>query len=192
MSSINGKKVALLVSDGFEESELKKPLEALKQAGATAVVVSPKEGEVRGWSHEGWGEPVQVDMLLDKAKPEEFSALVLPGGVINPDTLRMNDKAIQFIKHFVEEGKVVGAICHGPWTLIEAKAVNGLRMTSYQSIKTDLINAGAEWVDEEVVTDNGIVTSRNPNDLPAFCKKLIEEIGEGHHDRQGTSQEIHA
>jgi protease I len=184
--NLKGKKIALLVTDGYEESELLKPLEALKKAGAQALIVSPKEGEVRGWAEKDWGDAVKVDVQLDDADPEEFEGLVLPGGVMNPDKLRIDKDALEFIRHFYESGKPIAAICHGPWTLIEVGAANGRRMTSYSSIKTDLINAGAEWVDEEVVVDNGIVTSRSPDDLPAFCSKMLEEFSEGYHARNAA------
>lgn len=180
---LSGRKIAILATDGFEESELTKPLDALKQAGATVEVVSPKSGQIQGWRHFDDGQPVKVDKTLDQARPDEYDALVLPGGVANPDQLRMNEKAVQFVAHFAQAKKPIAAICHGPWTLIEAGAVKGKKLTSWPSLKTDLKNAGAMWVDQEVVTDQGLVTSRKPDDLPAFCKKMIEEFKEGVHAR---------
>jgi protease I len=180
---LSGKKVAVLATDGFEESELTKPVEALKDEGADVDIVAPKSGQIQGWRHFDDGQKVAVDKTLDQVKPEDYAALVLPGGVANPDQLRMNEQAVRFVRHFVEAKKPIAAICHGPWTLIEAGAVNGRRMTSWPSLKTDLKNAGANWVDQEVVTDQGLVTSRKPDDLPAFCKKMIEEFAEGVHRR---------
>ncbi|AKT37824.1 type 1 glutamine amidotransferase domain-containing protein [Chondromyces crocatus] len=178
---IHGKRVALLVDDGFEQVELTEPMKALEQAGAKPVIVSPQEGKVKGWKHTEWGDEFPVDVQLDEARAEDFDALVLPGGVMNPDHLRANREAVAFVRAFFDAGKPVAAICHGPWTLIDAGVVKGKKLTSYESIKTDLINAGANWVDEEVVTDMGLVTSRKPDDLPAFNRKMIEEIAEGPH-----------
>ena len=175
---LDGKRVALLVADGFEQIELTEPKRALEEAGATALIVSPADGRVRGWQHTDWGDTFEVDQSLEYAGEGEYDALVLPGGVMNPDQLRRNERALGFVKAFIDHGKPVAAICHGGWTLIDAGVVEGRRMTSYPSIQTDLKNAGAEWVDEEVVVDNGLITSRNPNDLPAFNTKLIEEIAE--------------
>ncbi len=180
---LTGKKIAILATDGFEQSELLDPREALDKAGATTHIVSLKSGEIKGWDETDWGKSVKVDATLDDASPEDYDALVLPGGVINPDKLRVEPKALAFIRAFYDAGKTVGAICHAPWLLAEAGIAKGATLTSYNSIKTDLINAGANWVDREVVTDNGLVTSRNPNDIPAFSKKLVEEIAEGVHDR---------
>lgn len=179
--SLQNKKVAVLVANGFEESEFTEPVKALKNAGAAVTVVSLKPGKVKAWAEKDWGGEYEVNDTVEKVSSESFDALVLPGGVMNPDLLRVNDDAVRFVKGFVEEAKPIAAICHGPWTLIEAGAVNGRKMTSYPSIKTDLINAGADWQDKEVVTDNGIVTSRSPKDLPAFCAKMVEEIAEGQH-----------
>jgi len=189
--TLNGKRVAILVADGFEQVELTGPKEGLEEAGAETEIISPAEKKVRGWEGEDmdWGNKFKVDVPLAEANARNYDALLLPGGVMNPDKLRLHPEAIEFIKQFVNSGKPIGAICHGPWTLIEAGAVKGRRMTSYPSIKTDLINAGANWVDEEVVVDNGIVTSRKPADIPAFNRKLIEEIAEGVHQRQGASQQ---
>jgi protease I len=179
--SLKGKKVAILATDGFEQSELAEPLEALESAGATVHIVSPKAGAIKGWKHTEWGDSFAVDATLDDADPQHYDALVLPGGVMNPDKLRRDPKVQQFVRSFFEEGKPVGAICHGPWTLIDAGVVKGRKVTSYETIQTDLENAGASWVDQEVVVDNGLVTSRKPDDLPAFNRKLIEEIAEGRH-----------
>jgi len=181
---LNGKRVAILVADGFEQVELTQPKQALELAGATTQIVSPAKGQVKGWNHTEWGDQFPVDLPLEQARPDDFDALLLPGGVMNPDKLRMNAQAVQFVKSFFEAGKPIAAICHGPWTLIEAGAVRGRKMTSYESIQTDLKNAGANWVDQEVVSDQGIVTSRKPADIPAFNRKMIEEFAEGVHDRQ--------
>src|ERR1700761_4683079 len=171
-----GKKVAILATDGFEQDELLSPREALTTAGAKTEVVSLHRGKIKGRKHDHWGTKVKVDVLLDEANAEEYDALVLPGGVMNPDHLRRNPLALDFVKEFFQAGKPVGAICHGPWTLIDAGVVQGRKLTSYESIHTDLKNAGAEWVDEEVVVDHGLITSRKPDDLPAFNASLIEEI----------------
>lgn len=183
---LNGKKVAILVADGFEQVEMTEPRKALDDAGAHTELISPNDEKVRGWQHTEWGDSFDVDVPLTEAKPESYDALVLPGGVMNPDKLRINTAAIDFIRAFVAAGKPIAAICHGPWTLIEAGAVNDREMTSYPSIKTDLINAGARWVDREVVADNGLVTSRKPDDIPAFNRKMIEEFAEGVHSPQGS------
>ena len=181
---LHGKKVAILATNGFEQAELLDPREALDEAGATTEVISPEEDEIRAWDEEDWGEFVEVNVLLADADPDDYDALVLPGGVQNPDKLRMLPEAVEFVKAFFEAGKPVAAICHGPQLLIEAEVVRGRTMTSYPSLKTDLKNAGANWVDKEVVVDNGLVTSRKPADIPAFNRKLIEEIGEGRHQKQ--------
>jgi protease I len=181
---LNGKRVAILVTDGFEQVELTEPRQALDQAGARTQIVSPAKGQVKGWNHTEWGDQFPVDLPLEQARPDDFDALLLPGGVMNPDKLRMNKQAVQFVKSFFDAGKPVAAICHGPWTLIEAGVVRGRKLTSYESIQTDLKNAGANWVDQEVVTDNGLVTSRKPDDIPAFNRKMIEEFAEGRHERQ--------
>jgi protease I len=179
--SLNGKKVAILVADGFEQVELIEPRKALQEAGAQTAIVSPAEGKVKGWNMKDWGEQLPVDVPLDSARADEYDALLLPGGVMNPDKLRINPKAVQFVKAFFDAGKPVAAICHGPWTLIEAGAVRDRTITSWPSLQTDLRNAGARWVDQEVVTDNGLVSSRKPDDLPAFNRKMIEEFAEGRH-----------
>lgn len=178
---LNGKTVAVVATDGFEQVELTEPVKALKEAGATVHVVAPKPGQIQGWQHFDKGDMVPVDATLDAADPARYDALLLPGGVVNPDQLRLEPKAIDFIRHFVTSGKPIAAICHGPWTLIDADGVRGKRITSWPSLKADLTNAGANWVDEQVVTDQGLVTSRNPKDLPAFCPKMIEEFAEGQH-----------
>jgi protease I len=177
--NLQGKKVAILVTDGFEQSELLEPRKALDEAGATTKVVSPAGKKAKGWNHKEWGNDVPVDVPLDSAKADEFDALLLPGGVMNPDQLRMNPKAVEFVKHFTSAGKPVAAICHGPWTLIEAGAVRGRTVTSWPSLKTDLKNAGANWVDKEVVNDQGLVTSRKPDDIPAFNREMIRLFSEG-------------
>lgn len=178
---LSNKKVAVMVTNGFEESEFTKPVEALKDAGATVEVVSIKSGKVKAWSGKDWSEEYEVDKTIDDVKAADYDALVLPGGVMNPDTLRMNAAAVQFASDFMATGKPVAAICHGPWTLVETGKLKGKRVTSWPSLKTDLTNAGAQWVDEEVVVDQGLVTSRKPDDLKAFCKKMVEEIAEGKH-----------
>jgi protease I len=178
-SNISGKKIAILATDGFEQSELIEPRRALNQAGARTVVISPKSGSIKGWNHTDWGQSVKVDQTLAQANPQEFDALVLPGGVMNPDHLRMEPKAVEFVRKFAASGKPIAAICHGPWTLIEAGVVKGKTMTSWPSITTDLINAGANWVDQEVVSDGQFITSRKPDDFPAFSKTLIEAVSRG-------------
>ena len=191
-NSLIGKKVAILVTDGFEQSELEQPRAALEKAGAKAEVVSPKSGSVRGWDEDDFGKDITVDVQLKEAAPESYDALLLPGGVMNPDKLRMVPEAVQFVSHFFATGKPVAAICHGPQLLIEADVVRGRRMTSYPSLKTDLRNAGADWVDQAVVTDQGLVTSRRPSDIPQFNEKMIEEFGEGYHAGQQRSSQSQA
>ena len=178
---LDGCRVAVLATDGFEQVELTRPVEALKQAGAQVEVIAPKGGQIQGYNHHDKGDMIPVDRQLSEADPEAYQALVLPGGVINPDQLRLKPEAIDFIRSFVQSGKPSAAICHGPWTLIDAGGVKGRRMTSWPSLKADLINAGAQWEDSEVVTDRGLVTSRKPDDLPAFCAKMLEEFAEGSH-----------
>jgi protease I len=173
---LEGKRVAILVANGFESSELKEPKKALKKAGATVQIVSVKKDRVRGWKRQDWGKEIDVDVHIDAALDSRWDALVLPGGVMNPDTLRMDHRAVAFARQFAKEGKPIAAICHGPWLLVEADAVRGRRVTSYPSLATDLGNAGAKWVDEEVVVDRNLVTSRRPEDLPAFCKELVRVI----------------
>jgi protease I len=187
MATLSGKRVAILVAEGFEEVEMTGPRKALHDAGAQTAIVSPAKDEVQAWNHFDKGERFNVDVPLEEANADEFDALLLPGGVANPDQLRMQPKAVQLVKRFVESGKPIGVICHGPWTLIEAGAVKGRRMTSWPSLKTDLQNAGAQWVDEEVVVDHGLVSSRKPQDIPAFSRKICEEFAEGSHG-PGLSQ----
>jgi protease I len=181
---LEGKSVAILVTDGFEQSELEQPRTALEEAGADTAIVSPKEGPIKAWDGDDFGDIFDVDVALSDADPNDYDALLLPGGVMNPDKLRMVPEAVAFVRAFFEAGKPVAAICHGPQMLIEAGAVKGRTLTSYPSLKTDLINAGARWIDEPVVTDQGLVTSRRPDDIPAFNAKMIEEIGEGIHAGQ--------
>lgn len=178
-----GKHIAILATDGFEQSELIEPRNALAECGAKVDVVSPKSGSITGWRKDSWGDKVRVDKTLDLASPTDYHALVLPGGLFNPDTLRSNSHAVEFVKGFFgpDEIKPVAAICHGPWLLAEAGVLKGRTVTSYPSIKTDLKNAGATWVDQAVVVDQGVVTSRQPDDLAAFNRKIIEEIAEGRH-----------
>jgi protease I len=178
-ATLHGKKIAILATDGFEQSELIEPRKALDQAGAKTQVVSPKDGKIRGWNHKDWGQEVSVDVPLKSAKPEDYDALLLPGGVMNPDQLRMIPEAVAFVKRFTDAGKPVAAICHGPWTLIEAGAVRGKTITSWPSLKTDLKNAGATWQDKEVIRDGNLVTSRKPDDIPAFNKEMIRLFEEG-------------
>jgi protease I len=180
-SKLSGKKVAILAADGFEEVELTKPKRALDDAGAKTTVVSLKPGKIQGMNHADKGETVAVDQTLAEAKPQDFDALLIPGGLMNPDVLRSNDDALEFVRHFFREGKPVAAICHAPWVLIDAGVVRGRTLTSWPAIKTDVRNAGGNWVDQEVVVDNGLVTSRKPDDIPAFNEKMIEEFGEGRH-----------
>lgn len=183
---MKGKKVAILAANGFEQSELEVPRDRLKEHGATVQIVSLESGEITGWQKKDWGTAVKVDVTLDQAKADDYDALVLPGGQINPDLLRINDKALKFIKAFYDQKKVIAAVCHAPWLLIETGIIKGRKATSYKSIKTDMINAGAKWEDSEVVTDQGIITSRNPGDLEAFSKKIMEEIEEGKHTKRAA------
>ncbi len=178
-SELSGKKIAFLATDGFEQSELLDPRKALDATGATTVLISPKSGEIKGWNHKEWGQTVKVDKTLAKANPNDYDALVLPGGVINPDRLRMDPAAVNFVKQFVTSGKTTAAICHGPWTLIETGAIKGKTVTSWPSLKTDLKNAGANWVDQEVVTDGQFIFSRKPDDIPAFNRAIVESIKQG-------------
>ncbi|MGK7390461.1 MAG: type 1 glutamine amidotransferase domain-containing protein [Candidatus Cyclobacteriaceae bacterium M2_1C_046] len=183
---LKGKKVAVLVANGFEEVELTDPVKALRREGADVYIVSPEKAKVKAWDKTDWGDKYDVDVHLDNADANDYNSLLLPGGQMNPDFLRMNDKAVNFVKSFFEDGKPIAAICHGPWTMIETGALKGRTVTSYPSIKTDLKNAGANWVDEEVVVDQGLVTSRRPDDIPAFCRKMVEEFCEGVHEEQKT------
>jgi protease I len=189
---LRNRRVAALVDNGFEQSELLEPKKALEAAGARVDIVSPREGRVKGWQHTNWGDEVPVDRRLEEARADEYDALLLPGGVMNPDKLRANPKAVQFVKAFVDAGKPIAAICHGPWTLIEAGGVKGRRMTSWPSLQTDLRNAGAKWEDAECIVDNGLVTSRKPDDIPAFNRKMIEEFAEGRHGKGAGDRDLAA
>jgi protease I len=180
-TTLQNKKVAILAADGFEQVELQGPWDALKEAGAEVSIVSLKSGQIVGMRHTDKGDPVDVTATLDEVSAEDFDALVIPGGLYNPDTLRSTPKAVKFAKDFADAGKPISAICHGPWVLIEADIVRGRRLTSWPAIQTDVRNAGGDWVDEEVVVDYGLVTSRSPDDIPAFNRKMVEEIAEGPH-----------
>ena len=180
-NSLENRTVAILATDGVEQVELTEPRKAVEEAGAAVRLLSIKEGEIQGVNHDKPADKLKVDGLVADASVDEFDALILPGGVQNPDTLRMDEDAVRFVRDFVNSGKPVGVICHGPWVMIEADVVRGRRMTSWPSVRTDLRNAGAEVVDEEVVVDNGLVSSRKPDDLPAFCRKIVEEFAEGRH-----------
>ena len=184
---LSGKKIAILATNGFEQSELEVPRDALKAAGATVEIISLQPGEIKGWDKKDWGGPVKVDKTLDQASADDYDALVLPGGQINPDLLRVEPKALQFIKSVFDAKKVVAAVCHAPWLLVETGIAKGRRMTSYKSIKTDVANAGAKWEDSEVVVDQGVITSRNPGDLKAFSAKIIEEVKEGRHTQRSSA-----
>ena len=182
-----GKRVAILATDGVEASELIEPRNALDKAGAKTLLISPKDDKIKTWEHDHWGDDIPVDLTLAKANADDFDGLMLPGGVMNPDRLRMDKRAVEFVKRFFDAGKPVAAICHGPWLLVEADVVRNRTVTSWPSLQTDLRNAGADWVDREVVTDMGLVTSRKPDDIQAFNKKMIEEFGEGVHAGQRES-----
>jgi protease I len=182
-SNLSGMHVAILATDGVEQVELTEPMQALKDAGAHPIVVSPKDGSIKAWQHDHWGDQIPVDMTLSDARADDFEALMLPGGVMNPDHLRMDKTAVQFVKDFFTAGKPIAAICHAPWMLVEAGVVKGRTLTSWPSLQTDIRNAGGDWVDREVVTDQGLVTSRKPDDIPAFNRKMIEEFAEGVHNR---------
>ena len=187
---VRGKRVAILATDGVEQVELIEPRKALDQAGARTTVVSPKGGKIKGWQHDRWGDEIPVDLSLDQARPDDFDALLLPGGVMNPDHLRQDQRAVRFVRAFFEAGKPVAAICHGPWLLVEAGVVQGRTLTSWPSLQTDIRNAGGDWVDREVVTDEGLVTSRKPDDIPAFNRKMIEEFDEGIHSARRADRSI--
>ena len=181
-TKLNGKRVAILATDGVEQVELTDPRKALNEAGAKTELVSPKRDKIKAWQHDHWGDELKVDVPLEQARADDYDALLLPGGVMNPDHLRQDQKAVQFVKSIFQAGKPVAAICHGPWMLVEANVVRGRTVTSWPSLQTDLRNAGADWVDREVMTDEGLVTSRKPDDIPAFNKKIIEEFAEGLHE----------
>ena len=183
---LDGKRILILATTGFEQSELEVPRDRLKAAGAHVDIVSPQAGEIKGWDMKDWGSPVKVDKSLSGTKADDYDAIVMPGGQINPDLLRINKDALALIKAFYAAGKTVAAVCHAPWLLIETGIAKGLQMTSYASIKTDVINAGGKWEDSAVVTDNGVITSRNPGDLEAFSAKIIEEVREGRHQRRAA------
>lgn len=188
-TSLKDHKVAVLATDGYEQSELTEPVKALKDQGAIVHIVAPNEGQIKGWTNGNWGDSVDVDLTIKQAlgRVDEYDGLLLPGGVLNPDKLRMRQDATSFVREFFKAGKPVAAICHGPQILIDCGVLHGRELTSYPSIKNDIKNAGARWVDAEVVVDQGLVTSRTPDDLPAFNKKMIEEIREGVHRRQKTA-----
>jgi protease I len=183
---LDGKRILILATNGFEQSELEVPRDRLKAAGAQVDIVSPEQGEIKGWDQKDWGRPVKVDKALSAAKADDYDAIVLPGGQINPDLLRVDKDALALIKAFYDAGKTVAAVCHAPWLLIETGIAKGRKMTSFASIKQDVINAGGQWEDSAVVTDNGVITSRNPGDLEAFSNKIIEEVREGRHQRRAA------
>lgn len=187
-TKLQNHKVAIISTDGFEESELFTPLQALKEAGAEVKILSLKKGSIKAWNQDHWGKDLTVDQAISESQPEDFDALVLPGGVMNPDRLRMDAKTVEFVKAIADAGKPIAAICHGPWTLVEADAVRGRHLTSWPSLKTDLTNAGAIWEDKDVVVDQGLITSRKPADLPAFCREMVEEFAEGRHPQKGKFQ----
>jgi protease I len=184
---LQNQRIAILVTNGFEQVELTEPRKALEQEGATVRVISPIQGKVKGWNRAEWGDEIPVDEPLDQADAGRYDALVLPGGVMNPDKLRMDQRALAFVKRFFEAQKPVAVICHGPWTLIDAGVVRGRKITSYPSLQTDLKNAGADWVDQEVVVDRGLISSRKPDDLPAFNRTTIEEFAKFARDKQSTA-----
>ncbi|HEX2529294.1 MAG TPA: type 1 glutamine amidotransferase domain-containing protein [Geminicoccus sp.] len=183
MTAIQDARILIMATDGFEQSELLVPRDRLREAGATVDVASPDGSDIRGWDEKDWGQSVPSDLKISDANIDQYDALVLPGGQINPDKLRTDQGAVNVVKQFLASGKIVAAICHGPWLLVEADALRGRKVTSFQSINTDVANAGGQWVDLEVVVDNGIITSRSPKDLDAFVSKIIEEVGEGRHQR---------
>jgi len=182
-NQLEGKRVAFLFTEGVEQVELTEPLKAVRDAGAQADLISLEQGEVQMFNHLDKGDTIEAEHTVSDADPSDYDGLVVPGGVANPDALRMDEDAVRFVRAFFEQDKPAGIICHGPWVLVEADVARGRKVTSWPSLKTDLRNAGAEWVDEEVVVDNGLVTSRKPDDLPAFCAKVVEEIAEGKHEQ---------
>ena len=182
MGKLDGKKIAFLFTDGVEQVELDKPAEAVREAGGEVDYISLDVGEIQGFDHLDHGDKIQVDKQVADVSADDYDGLVLPGGVANPDFLRGDEDAVSFVRSFVEQAKPIGAICHGPWTLVEADVVKGRTLTSFPTLKTDIRNAGGNWVDEEVHVDEGLVTSRNPDDLPAFCDKIVEEFCEGEHE----------
>jgi protease I len=186
MQNLNGKKIAILSTNGFEQSELMEPRRRLAEAGADVSVISPESGSIKGWNKNDWGESVAVDVPLETANPDDYDALVLPGGQINPDLLRVNEDAVRFVRDFFNTGKPLEAICHAPWLLVEAGVIDGRNVTSYHSIKTDVINAGGKWSDQPVVVDEGLITSRKPDDLDDFIGKIAEEVLEGRHRRSAA------
>jgi protease I len=187
MTNLTGKRVAILATDGFEQSELMVPKTKLESAGAKVEVVSLHSGEIWGWDKKDWGEPILVDRTIDEAEVDEYDCLIIPGGQINPDLLRADERAVKFVKDFYASKKPLAAVCHAPWVLVEAGIAKGRKMTSYHSMATDVKNAGADWIDQAVVVDQGLITSRNPGDLDPFSAKIIEEIGEGRHERRAVA-----
>jgi protease I len=190
-AQLKGKRIAILATEGVEQVELVEPRKALDEAGAETTLIAPKEGEIRAWQHDTWGDQLRVDLPLSQARPDDFDGLLLPGGVMNPDQLRLERQAVEFVRAFAQSGRPIAAICHAPWMLIEADAVRGRSVTSWPSLQTDLRNAGARWVDREVVVDQGLVTSRRPDDIAAFNDKMLEEFAEGVHTERARGRERH-